>query len=536
MTQQRQARAEHNTRVALYARVSTEDQAERQTVQAQLDFLRRWCELNQFPIAGEYVDDGISGTVSLDRRPEGRRLLEDAAAGRFGTVVAYRVDRLGRSLRALLDAHDALEVAGVALRSGTEPIDTSTPIGRFIFQLLGSFAELERETIKERTTRGRDRVAKDGRYTGGTIPLGYDVAPNGRLVLSEHLVPGADMTEAELVRDLFQRIAAGSSTFAEAQRLNALGVRPVRRYAAGKVKHMAESRAPARIAFLLHNPAYKGDGRLHSGNGHVTRPYVELVEPETWDQAQAALTRNQVTARGNAKRLYLLRRLIRCENCGRGYHGAGSPRERYRCNGTMPAIVRNPAERCKGKGLSAGWLEALIWADCAEWVRNPGPRLEEARQQLQGRAAGLAGAEERRRDLLAQLAAKEAESDRVLTMFRRARVTMEQADRELEAIAQETATLRAMLDSLRAQAALIDAQEAHLADAATMLTDLRGEVDEIERTRDGGRMRRIIELLVRSIDIRTEGEGRAKRATVTVRYAFAQPAREVVPSLIGPHP
>ena len=68
-----------NETVALYARVSTEDQAERATIQAQLDFLRRYVDLHSLPVAGEYVDDGISGTVPLQDRPEGQRLLRDAA-------------------------------------------------------------------------------------------------------------------------------------------------------------------------------------------------------------------------------------------------------------------------------------------------------------------------------------------------------------------------------------------------------------------------------------------------------------------------
>src|SRR4051812_21819202 len=106
-------------RVAIYARVSTEDQAERQTVQAQLDFLRKLSDLHGWPVAGEYVDDGISGTIALDARPDGRRLLGDAAAHAFTMVLLYRLDRLGRKVRVLLDAHQTLEAAGVALRSAT---------------------------------------------------------------------------------------------------------------------------------------------------------------------------------------------------------------------------------------------------------------------------------------------------------------------------------------------------------------------------------------------------------------------------------
>src|SRR3954468_13412875 len=80
--------------VALYARVSTEDQAERATIQSQLDFLRRYVDLHSLPVAGEYIDDGISGTVPLADRPEGQPLLQDAEAGQVGVVLVYRVDRL----------------------------------------------------------------------------------------------------------------------------------------------------------------------------------------------------------------------------------------------------------------------------------------------------------------------------------------------------------------------------------------------------------------------------------------------------------
>src|SRR5262245_23436468 len=102
-------------RVAIYARVSTEDQAERQTVQAQLDFLRRWADLHEFPIADVYVDDGWSGTIPLRNRPDGRRLLDDAEARRFDTVALYRLDRLGRSIHVLLEADRELEGPGGTL-------------------------------------------------------------------------------------------------------------------------------------------------------------------------------------------------------------------------------------------------------------------------------------------------------------------------------------------------------------------------------------------------------------------------------------
>jgi site-specific DNA recombinase len=166
-----------DTRIALYLRVSSDEQTHRKTIEAQRDFLHNWARLYDFPIAGVYEDDGVSGTIPLPERPDGARLLQDAQAGGFGAVVVYRVDRLARSLRVLMDGHTALEDAGVAIKSATEPFDSSTPIGKFLFQLLGSMAELERSTIIERMNLGRDRVTRHGRWLMGPFRSGIPWTP-----------------------------------------------------------------------------------------------------------------------------------------------------------------------------------------------------------------------------------------------------------------------------------------------------------------------------------------------------------------------
>jgi site-specific DNA recombinase len=145
-------------RVALYLRVSSEEQRDRETIEIQEEFLDQYRKLYGLAVAETYRDDGVSGTIPLHERPEGRRLLEGAKAGKFGAVLVYRLDRLGRSLLVIVDAHDRLQTAGVALRSATEPIDTSTPSGRLIFQMLASFAEYDRQSIIERTRAGLRRA------------------------------------------------------------------------------------------------------------------------------------------------------------------------------------------------------------------------------------------------------------------------------------------------------------------------------------------------------------------------------------------
>ncbi len=508
------APSETTTAVALYARVSTEDQAERETIASQVDFLRKLADAHGWPIAGEYLDDGVSGTVPFDRRPEGARLLVDADAGRFRTVVFMRVSRLGRKLTVVVDAHDRLAALGVDVRSGTEPIDTATPIGRLLFQMLGSFAEFDRETISENTTRGRNRVAAKGRYVGGPIPVGYDVDDHNCLIESTRLVPqlGDGVTEADMVREVFTRIASGESTLnAECRRLTALGVPRYQRYGGegGKVIER-DGWVLASLAGVLHNPVYKGEGVLDSRFGEIARPTPALIDAATWDRVQVRLIRNRNLAKKNAKHVYLLRGLVRCRNCGVGYAGiAGGSRgaRSYRCNSGVGRARWRPEGRCIGKQLPADWLEAAVWEECRNFILNPGPALDEARRKLRDRMAESTGFEDRRRAVLAELATKENERERVLKMYRKGKVSDDEAERELDAIAREAGQLRELLESLRAQAALIDAQEAYLTESTAMLGKLREELAEIDATNDLERKRDIIDRYVRCVEAETRRVG-----------------------------
>src|SRR5215207_4454946 len=200
-------------RVALYLRVSSEEQRDRATIEIQSDFLKEYCRLYGLEVAEVYADAGVSGTIPLHERSEGRRLLEDAKAGKFECVLVYKLDRLGRSLLVIVDAHDRLQATEGSLRSATEPIDTSNPSGRLIFQMLASFAEYERETIGERTRAGLHRAFRNGTYTG-RIPYGYCLDEGARLNVV------AD--EAAIVREITANIAEGSTLHREAKRLNDL--------------------------------------------------------------------------------------------------------------------------------------------------------------------------------------------------------------------------------------------------------------------------------------------------------------------------
>lgn len=147
------------TRAAIYARVSTNDQS----CENQLIELRHYCAAREWTIT-EYVDTGISG--AKDRRPALDKLMTDAAQRRIDAVVVWKLDRMGRSLRHLLNAIAELNAAGVAFVSMGESIDTDSPTGRLLLGIMGSFAEFERERIRERINAGLARARREGKRPG----------------------------------------------------------------------------------------------------------------------------------------------------------------------------------------------------------------------------------------------------------------------------------------------------------------------------------------------------------------------------------
>lgn len=149
-------------RVALYARVSTDSQ----TVANQLEALHEAGERMGWQIVDEFKDRGISGAKGRDQRPQFDKLLKGVTRGEFDLVAAWSVDRLGRSLMDLLGFLAELHAKGCDLYLHQQGLDTSTPAGRAMFQMMGVFAEFERAMIRERVTAGLRRAKAAGVVIG----------------------------------------------------------------------------------------------------------------------------------------------------------------------------------------------------------------------------------------------------------------------------------------------------------------------------------------------------------------------------------
>ena len=147
---------------AIYARVSTNGQ----TTDNQVRELRKVAKRHGWKISAEYIDHGISGAKGRDKRPQLDKLLKAANRRDFSIIMAWSVDRLGRSLQHLVGFLDEIHAKGVDLYLHQQNIDTSTPSGKAMFQMAGVFAEFERSMIQERVRAGLDRAREQGKVLG----------------------------------------------------------------------------------------------------------------------------------------------------------------------------------------------------------------------------------------------------------------------------------------------------------------------------------------------------------------------------------
>jgi site-specific DNA recombinase len=452
-------------RVATYERVSSEDQRERETIKTQTDEIaRRLASQPGVELVGRYVDDGVSGTIPLAERPDGRRLLSDAVAGRFEELWVYKVDRLGRDAVDLLVVRRRLDALGITLVSVVE--GQPDLLG---YDVQAVVADHYRREFARRSADGMNRAAREGRYTGGIVPFGY--RPEGhkataRLVPDEAII-WADRTAADLVRDIYERLAlGGQSCRTIARDFNAAGIPThYRRDGRGVRGKLTQGLWRAgRIRNLVVNTVYRGENRYGSRSARrdreiIAAPIEPLVSPALWAEAQAALARNRRTPK-NTRRVYLLRGVIHCGICGLTLVGsAGNMGARYRCGGEL--VERGPIEgRCPCASIRTDAIEPAIWDDVERFLRNPGDVLDELDGRAEREAQG-AIAEVESITLRRALEGLEAQRKQATALNIRGRLPDADLDAELDRIVAERTELGARLAALEAPRGEIVPQEAH---------------------------------------------------------------------------
>lgn len=302
-------------RIALYARVSTEEQSlHGLSIDAQLAALREWAGDQA---VGEYVDAGISARKAISKRPELQRLLRDVEAGKVDLVAFTKLDRWTRNIREFYKAQDVLDAHGVAWRAIHEDYETETAAGRLKTNIMLSVAQDEADRTSERVKAVFAEKRRKGLVVTGHVPPGISVK-DGRLIPND---------DAEKVRELFVEYIACRS-LSKLSQMEILG----RRYTSVGLKN------------LLSNEKYLATG---------------IIDQGTFETVQNILS-VQATRTGRTGRVYLFSGLIVCPVCGakltvRTHIEKGVPYVYYRCDKYLDG------RRCTwGKSVTEKKLEKYL--------------------------------------------------------------------------------------------------------------------------------------------------------------------------------
>jgi site-specific DNA recombinase len=501
--------------IAIYARVSSEQQALQATIESQVAALKERVAADGHVILPQdiYLDDGFSGSTLV--RPALERLRDRVAEGALDRLYVHSPDRLARKYAWQVLLLDELRKHGVTVVFLNAPSGT-TAEDELLVQVQGMIAEYERAKILERSRRGKIHRARQGEVGPlGTAPYGFayvkkrDGAPASYQVL---------LHEAKVVRDIFRAFAIEQKSISEiARELSARDV-PTRRGAARWGRPT--------VWTILRNPAYMGKAafgkseaaaaprllrarrgaspaprRAHtprkrsSPEKWITIHVPPIVSRELFEAAQAQLACNKRLAQRNAcSERYLLQGLTVCAQCGYAFSGRSADGHAYYyCQG---AHYHGEARVCRNRSIAGHPLDEYVWRNVCELLEDPTRMLDEwlRRQQTGGMAAEL---KEQRDEAARTLAVQERGLKRLVDAYEIGAI-------EIDDLKTRSDAVRARIEHARRE--LVDA-ERRLRETTTMRAIITRLDDFAARVRTGldglswTERRQIIRTLVAKIDI-----------------------------------
>jgi site-specific DNA recombinase len=501
-------------RAALYARVSTAGQAERYGLDAQRRMLRDWAAQREYTAIADagadvFADDESGGTLD---RPAWRRVERLAQQGAIDVLVAVDPDRLSRDLADMLMLERGLTDLGVRVEFTTQEFEAS-PQGRAFFQIRGVFAELERNTIRERTARGRREKAAQGKIVNPRVlPTWLTMGPDGTKV---ELVP----EWAQVVRDIFRWYAEeGLSVYAIARRLTDLRVtvpsgRGTRWQAATVHKWLSDPTAIGeycQLGTVARAPRRPRPGTVHHHSSRMDRtrgsvvPVPAVVTREVWDAVQLRLEANARFSRRNGKRFYLLRGLLFCDACGRrmvGFANSGDGTRRYRCGSVWNPRV--DGSTCPAPAtVKADWIEAEVWERVSRLFLEPDTLQAELARRQDADSPTRTSLEVELKAAEKRLQTIPVERQRVLDQVAKGSLTDDEVAMWVERVREEARTLEDRCAVLRADLAAITSTEVSIRSALEFADQVRQGMDQLD---DEGRAE-LLRQVVRRVTVRGRAE------------------------------
>ncbi len=355
-------------KAVVYVRVSSDEQVKGHSLDEQERKCKHFIEAHGFECSDVYREEGVSG--GKKDRPELSRLFSDAREGKFDAIVFLKIDRLSRDLKHFLSFVEELNGYGVEIQCVQEAFDTSTHTGRLQINILASFAEYERDLIRERSMMGRIASMRKGIWHGSP-PFGYDKDENKKLVINE--------VEAEAVKRMYNLFVdkdpLEKMTLHKVQStVNSWNI-PTKKPSGQKKVNGATFWAPRTIGRLLSNPVYIGEKIFRQYTSGTSANCVKkerpesdrikikvpaIIDIETFDLVQRELGKNKLNARRNRKKDTMLARLVYCGICGRKFTPSRKSLSKfyYYCLGRFKVTGD---KKCPSHGYRSHSIEEPVW-------------------------------------------------------------------------------------------------------------------------------------------------------------------------------
>ncbi|HZV25497.1 MAG TPA: recombinase family protein [Acidothermaceae bacterium] len=371
-------------RAAIYARVSSDAQAERKTIASQVDAVEDKVTAEGDDLVARFVDDGYSG-ARLDR-PGLDALRDQAEAGCFERVWCLTPDRLARNFAYQMLVIDELGRLGVEVRFvDAPPIENDTQ-ARLLVQMQGVIAEYERAHSAERQRRGKLYKVRAGEAVFAKVPYGYRRVPRSDATGPAHLE--IYEPEAQVVRRIFDDYVAGGHSIREiTRRLYADGIpspkgRPL--WASSTLGPLLRNSTYAGTAYWYRHetlppaPGAKPTRRRRPVEDWIAVTTPAIISPETFEAARRRCAHNQAfAARRAPSDRWLLRGLVVCGPCGikctcvRAPTSRGGHNHYYTCAYHNELRAGGPQRRCRERQIRADELDAFVFAQIREALLRP---------------------------------------------------------------------------------------------------------------------------------------------------------------------
>ena len=300
----------------VYIRVSTEDQArEGFSLGEQEEKLLQLCNFKELEVYKVYKDAGISAK-DMEHRPQFQEMLQDMKEGKINYIVAYKLDRITRSVRDLEELISVLEQYNCFLLCDRDDVNTSTANGRFFVRMLTVLSQLEIEIVSERTKFGLNGAIKSG-HIPGQRPFGYTKSEDKKMIVDNATRP--------YVEKIFDMYLEGKSFQQIANYFKENNIYPKKKW------------RDTTIQKIIDNKIYMGDYEQYKriGKQENLEPivYMNVVEPiisrAKWEECQKQKERNQRTY--TRDRIYTFFQRLKCPSCGRimKCKGSGGTKRKY---------------------------------------------------------------------------------------------------------------------------------------------------------------------------------------------------------------